>query len=152
MDDRQLTELARRLQSGAVVDPAPGELGGLDPFAAGALGLVWGPLSYDRVAAYVEVGPRHHQPFGVVHGGVWSAVVESTGSLAATLRVAATGRRAVGVSNATEFIRPHRDGRVDAVATPIHVGRTQQLWLVELTRADDGKLVARGQLRLQNVG
>jgi acyl-coenzyme A thioesterase PaaI-like protein len=42
-------------------------------------------------------------------------------------------------------------GRLDVVAEPIQQGRTLQLWQVLLTRADDGKLVARGQVRLQNV-
>jgi 1,4-dihydroxy-2-naphthoyl-CoA hydrolase len=42
-------------------------------------------------------------------------------------------------------------GRLDVVAEPIQQGRTLQLWLVTLTRADDGKTVARGQVRLQNI-
>jgi acyl-coenzyme A thioesterase PaaI-like protein len=37
------------------------------------------------------------------------------------------------------------------VAEPIHQGSTQQLWQVIISRADDGKVVARGQVRLQNV-
>jgi acyl-coenzyme A thioesterase PaaI-like protein len=42
-------------------------------------------------------------------------------------------------------------GRLDVVAQPIQQGKTLQLWQVVLTRAEDGKLVARGQVRLQNV-
>jgi acyl-coenzyme A thioesterase PaaI-like protein len=42
-------------------------------------------------------------------------------------------------------------GRVDVVAEALFQGRTQQLWDVVITRADDGKPVARGQIRLQNV-
>jgi 1,4-dihydroxy-2-naphthoyl-CoA hydrolase len=59
--------------------------------------------------------------------------------------------QAVGVSNMTDFVRPHRGGRLEVVATPIHQGRSQQLWLVEIRRPADEKLVARGQIRLQNV-
>jgi 1,4-dihydroxy-2-naphthoyl-CoA hydrolase len=59
--------------------------------------------------------------------------------------------QAVGVSNLTDFLRPHRGGRLSVVATPIFQGRTQQLWQVEIRRGDDDKLVARGQVRLQNV-
>ena len=55
------------------------------------------------------------------------------------------------VSNATDFLRPHRSGRLQVVAVPIQQGRTQQLWQVEIRRPEDGKLVARGQVRLQNV-
>ena len=151
MQTRLLKDLSRRLQDAGIVHPTPAESVALDPFAAETLGLVWTSLAHDRVVAQLEITPRLHQPFGIVHGGVWCTVVESLASVAATLRVASSGRRAVGVSNATEFIRPHGLGRVEAVGTPIHVGRTQQLWLVEMTRADDGKLVARGQLRAQNV-
>ena len=58
---------------------------------------------------------------------------------------------AVGVSNVTDFLRPHRGGRLAVVATPLQQGRTQQLWQVEIRRPEDDKLVARGQVRLQNV-
>ncbi|MGA1077715.1 MAG: PaaI family thioesterase, partial [Nitriliruptoraceae bacterium] len=53
--------------------------------------------------------------------------------------------------NATDFLRPGSEGRGAGVATPVQVGRTQQLWLVELSRADDGRAVARGQVRLAAV-
>ncbi|HZQ30373.1 MAG TPA: PaaI family thioesterase, partial [Mycobacterium sp.] len=56
----------------------------------------------------------------------------------------------VGVSNHTDFLRSARDGRLTAVGTPIHRGRLQQLWLVEITD-EQGRLVARGQVRLQNL-
>ena len=61
------------------------------------------------------------------------------------------GQFAVGVNNNTDFVRPMTTGRLDVVAEPIQQGRTLQLWQVLLTRSDDGKLVARGQVRLQNV-
>jgi 1,4-dihydroxy-2-naphthoyl-CoA hydrolase len=54
------------------------------------------------------------------------------------------------VSNQTDFLRPVREGDLHAVATPIHRGRLQQLWLVEVKDSDD-RPVARGQVRLQNL-
>ena len=57
----------------------------------------------------------------------------------------------VGVSNLTDFLRSHASGRVDIVGTPVFVGRSQQVWAVEITRASDGKLVSRGQVRFQNL-
>jgi acyl-coenzyme A thioesterase PaaI-like protein len=58
---------------------------------------------------------------------------------------------AVGISNTTDFLRPVCRAEVEIVAEPIFQGRTQQLWQVSISRTDDGKLVARGQLRLQNL-
>jgi 1,4-dihydroxy-2-naphthoyl-CoA hydrolase len=104
-----------------------------------------------RVIGSVELGPDQHTPWGVVHGGVYCSVVESAASIGASLAVQERGQFAVGVNNNTDFLRPMTAGRVDVVAEPIQQGRTLQLWQVVLTRADDGKLVARGQVRLQNV-
>ena len=103
-----------------------------------------------RVAGYVDLGPEQHTPWGVVHGGVYCSVVESAASIGASTAVQEHGQFAVGVNNTTDFIRSMTSGRVDVVAEPIQQGRTQQLWQVLLTR-EDGKLVARGQVRLQNV-
>jgi len=110
-------------------------------------------LTPTRVVAYVDVDDRHQQAYGIVHGGVWASVVESVGSHGAAFAAREiTGSMAVvGISNSTDFLRPHRTGRVKATGTPIFTGRTQQLWLVEIEREPDGKVVARGQLRVQNL-
>jgi len=122
-----------------------------DRFGSEGLGLVWDELARDRVTAHLDADERHHQPTGIVHGGVWCAMVESLASVGAVLNVAGEGRTAVGVHNSTDFLRPHRTGRVDGTATPLQVGRTQQLWQVVLVRAEDGSTVARGQVRLANI-
>jgi 1,4-dihydroxy-2-naphthoyl-CoA hydrolase len=107
--------------------------------------------SGSRVAGTVDLGPDQHTPWGVVHGGVYCSVVESAASIGASTAVADRGQFAVGVNNNTDFVRPMTSGVLEVVAEPIQQGRTLQLWQVVLTRADDGKLVARGQVRLQNV-
>ena len=55
------------------------------------------------------------------------------------------------MTNVTDFMRPHQSGRLNVIATAIHQGRTQQLWQVEIQRLEDDKLIARGQVRLQNI-
>jgi uncharacterized protein (TIGR00369 family) len=104
-----------------------------------------------RVTGSIAADERHHQPWGLIHGGLYTTAIESFATTGAFEAVKDQGMQAVGVSNHTDFVRPHRSGRLDVVATPIHQGRTQQLWQVEIRRPDDGKLVARGQVRLQNV-
>jgi uncharacterized protein (TIGR00369 family) len=116
-----------------------------------ALGFEIEELTGTRVAGHLDVTPDHHTPWGVVHGGVFATIVESTASLGASAAVADRGQFAVGVNNSTDFLRPVADGRVDVVASPILQGRVQQLWSVEFTRHDDGKLIAQGRLRVQNV-
>ncbi len=117
------------------------------------LGLVFDEVSGERVVAHLEIARRHQQPYGIVHGGVWASIVESVASHGAAHAVMGEAGIAgvVGTSNLTDFLRSHSEGRVDAVGRPVFVGRTQQLWTVEITRATDAKLVSRGQVRFQNL-
>jgi uncharacterized protein (TIGR00369 family) len=108
-------------------------------------------VSGTRVTGHVDLGPEHHTPWGVVHGGVYCTIVEGAASIGASAAVAGRGQFSVGVNNSTDFLRPMTAGRLEVLAEPIQQGKTLQLWLVTLTRAEDGKLVARGQVRLQNV-
>jgi 1,4-dihydroxy-2-naphthoyl-CoA hydrolase len=104
-----------------------------------------------RISGTVAADERHHQPWGLVHGGLYTAVIETFATTGAYEAVKDHGQYAVGVTNVTDFIRPHRSGRLHVYATAIHQGRTQQLWQVEIRRPEDDKLVARGQVRLQNI-
>ena len=128
----------------------PVDLRSASPFVA-AVGLELSEVTGTRVAGSIELGPQHHTPWGVVHGGVYCAVVESAASVGASTAVTERGQFAVGVNNNTDFLRPMTAGRLDVVAEPVQQGKTLQLWLVTLTRTEDGKPVARGQVRLQNV-
>ncbi len=121
---------------------------GVGPFTR-YLGLRVTGLSGEEVTATWTAGEKHHQPFGLVHGGVFASVVETLGSIGANAWFADRGR-CVGVSNATDFFRAVREGEMSSTATPIHQGRSQQVWLVE-THDAAGRLVSRGQLRVQNL-
>lgn len=114
-------------------------------------GLTLDEIGGSGVRGSIELGERHHTPWGVVHGGVYSAAVESAASLGASAAVEERGQFAVGLNNNTDFLRPMREGRVEVSAEPIIQGKSQQLWQVIIARSEDGKEVARGQVRLQNV-
>ncbi|HZD24325.1 MAG TPA: PaaI family thioesterase [Acidimicrobiia bacterium] len=115
-------------------------------------GLELTDASADHVAGRIKIEDFHHQPYGVVHGGVYCMMIESLASAGAALWAMDNGMAgAVGLSNKTDFLRPTANGVIVGKATPIHRGRTQQLWQVDVTRESDGKLVAQGQVRLQNV-
>ncbi|OBI88810.1 PaaI family thioesterase [Mycobacterium sp. 1245805.9] len=121
------------------------------PFDA-ELGLKYTELSPDRVRAQLEVTPKLLQPMGLVHGGVYCSVIESMASVAAYtwLNAKGDGGNVVGVNNNTDFLRSISSGTVYGTGEPIHRGRRQQLWLVTITD-DDDRVVARGQVRLQNL-
>jgi uncharacterized protein (TIGR00369 family) len=104
-----------------------------------------------RVTGSVAADERHHQPWGLVHGGLYTTAIETFATTGAYEAVRDRGQQAVGVSNITDFLRPHQSGRLHVLASAIQQGRSQQLWQVEIRRPEDDKLVARGQVRLQNI-
>lgn len=112
------------------------------------LGLWFTEASGDRVVANWAVSDRHRQRDGIVHGGVHASVVEAVGGIGA-LAWLGQGGRSAGVNNSTDFYRAVSEGDLVSTGVPIHRGRSQQVWVVE-TRDGDGRLVARGQLRVQN--
>ena len=112
------------------------------------LGLEMLEITPERVRARLFAGPQHHQPYGVLHGGVYCSIVEAVASYGAGHRALALGQKGVlGVSNSTDFFRSHSEGELSCEGRAIHTGRSAHLWEVTVTRASDGKLVARGQVR-----
>jgi 1,4-dihydroxy-2-naphthoyl-CoA hydrolase len=113
------------------------------------LGIEITEMTGDRVVAHWEAAPKHHQPYGIVHGGVHCSVVETLASAGAAAWLGERGQ-VVGVNNNTDFYRAAREGVMSSTATPVHRGRSQQVWLVE-TVDEQGRAIARGQVRLQNL-
>ncbi|CAJ1498060.1 PaaI family thioesterase [[Mycobacterium] kokjensenii] len=118
------------------------------------IGLVYTDVGPDGAKATLELQPKLCQPAGIVHGGVYCSIIESVASVSAHSWLNRDGGDAngtvVGVNNNTDFLRAVSSGSVHAASTPIHRGRRQQLWLVTITDSDD-RVVARGQVRLQNL-
>src|SRR4051812_50201866 len=108
-------------------------------------------LSGSRVRATLSLGEAHHQPFGVVHGGIYAIAVEGIASAGACAAVADRGQYAVGTSNTTDFLRPVAVPEGGVLAEPIFQWRTQQLWNVQITPLAHGKPGPEGQLRAQNL-
>jgi uncharacterized protein (TIGR00369 family) len=122
------------------------------PTYVGLSGIELTEASSDFAAGRIEITEHHMQPYGVVHGGVYCTLAETLASTGAAMWAVEQGLEgAVGVSNKTDFLRPTTSGVLIGKATPIHRGRTQQLWQVNITSEDNGKLAAQSQVRLQNV-
>lgn len=122
------------------------EIPGLD----GLLGVEHLETTADKVVVQFTIGEHHLQPFGIPHGGVYCAVHESTASVAGQVWLGERGI-VVGTNNSTDFIRQAKVGdTITVTATPIHRGRTQQLWHLDSVN-QEGKLIAQGQVRLANL-
>lgn len=122
------------------------DLPGLD----GLLGVEHVEVTADKVVVRFTITDNHLQPFGIPHGGIYCAVHESTASMAGQVWLGTQGV-VVGTNNSTDFLRQAKNGdTITTTATPIHRGRTQQLWHLDSTN-QDGKLIAQGQVRLANL-
>ncbi len=111
------------------------------------MGITILKASPDEVTCEWEVSEKHHQGYGIVHGGVHCGVVETLASIGAALIAHPRGQRVVGLENSTSFIRAVRSGRLHAVARPVTRGRTTQVWEAWI-RDEEEKLVAQGRVRL----
>jgi 1,4-dihydroxy-2-naphthoyl-CoA hydrolase len=122
------------------------DIPGLD----GVLGVEHVEAGPDKVVVRFTIGPRHLQPFGIPHGGIYCSVHESTASVAGQIWLGEKGI-VVGTNNSTDFLRQAKVGdTITTTATPIHRGRSQQLWHLD-SHDQDGKLIAQGQVRLANL-
>ncbi|MDK8846445.1 PaaI family thioesterase [Corynebacterium sp. MSK297] len=111
------------------------------------LGVVYSHAGPTEVRAYLDVNSTHLQYAGSVNGGVFCSLAESLGSVASMISAQSP---CVGVNNSTDFIRGVKDGRIEAIATPIQTGKRTQLWNVEMYNHE--ALVARTTLRTMVVG
>ena len=99
------------------------------------LGIEVIETSADQVVLSVPVGPKVHQPFGILHGGVSALLAESAASIGGVLN-APPGKICVGTEISASHLRSISSGTLTATARPIRIGRTIQVWHIELTDQD----------------
>jgi uncharacterized protein (TIGR00369 family) len=106
-------------------------------------------LSIDADAACARVAMRDElaQPFGLMHGGVYSSAIESLCSLATAVAVWGDGMMTVGQAIDVNFLRPVTAGHAEVRAHARHRGRTTWLWEVEVVD-DDKRLCATGTMTM----
>lgn len=105
------------------------------------IGMVVTQASRERFAAYFDIRPHHHAPNGFLHAGSLVTLADSLCGFAtlANLKAGASGFTTIELK--TNFFATALEGRVHAVATPVHIGGTTQVWDCELTNAE-GKRMA----------
>jgi 1,4-dihydroxy-2-naphthoyl-CoA hydrolase len=117
---------------------------------ADALGMEILELTATRVVATMPVDQRTRQPFGILHGGASVALAETVASLGATANIDRAGFVAVGLEINANHLRAKSDGLVTATATPIHIGRTTQVWDIRIVdEADRPVCVSRCTLAVR---
>jgi uncharacterized protein (TIGR00369 family) len=114
-----------------------------------ALGIVVTSVTPERVILEVEVGPQLHQPYGIVHGGVYALLAEGAASIGGSVSVE-EGYVVVGTELNCSHLRAVTRGALRATATPIRKGRTVQVWSVEVTD-DNNRVVSVARCSLQVV-
>jgi 1,4-dihydroxy-2-naphthoyl-CoA hydrolase len=111
------------------------------------IGVEWVNLDPDDAQARIAVEPRHLQPNGIVHGGVFASLAESLASMATYGAVREEGMVAIGQANDTTFLRPIADGYINASSRPRHRGRTTWVWDVEISD-DEGRACALARVTI----
>jgi 1,4-dihydroxy-2-naphthoyl-CoA hydrolase len=111
------------------------------------LGIEFIELGDDYVVARMPVDYRTKQPIGIMHGGASCVLAETAGSLAANFCVDIKTHYCVGLDINTNHIRSAREGFVYGTAKPFHLGRTTQVWSIEIVD-DQKKLISVNRLTM----
>lgn len=110
------------------------------------MGLRFLRATPDEVMAELEIGARHRQAYGIVHGGVYSGIIETVASVAAALWARRHNQSVVGIENHTSFLNAVREGKLRISARPLMRGRRTQVWAADV-KDEGGRLVAEGKVR-----
>jgi len=111
-----------------------------------AMGIHFVRATADEVVAELEIAEHHRQPYGIVHGGVHSGLIETVASVGAALAALPRSQSVVGLENNTSFLNAVREGKLRATARPLMRGRRTQVWEATVTDAE-GRSVASGRVR-----
>jgi 1,4-dihydroxy-2-naphthoyl-CoA hydrolase len=101
------------------------------------IGMEFTELGEDFLRARMPVDHRTTQPLGVVNGGAYCVLAETTGSMAANLCLDREKYVALGLDINANHVRSAAKGYVHGTAKPIHLGRTTQVWEIRITDDDD---------------
>ncbi len=110
------------------------------------MGLHFIQATPDEVTAQLEISACHRQAYGIVHGGVYSGIIETVASVAAALWAGRHKQSVVGIENHTSFLHAVREGTLKASARPLMRGRRTQVWQASVTDSR-GRVVAEGRVR-----
>jgi 1,4-dihydroxy-2-naphthoyl-CoA hydrolase len=103
------------------------------------LNIKFTKIGEDFLEAEMPFSDRIKQPIGIVHGGANVVLAETIASTAANAVLDLSKEYAVGLEINANHLRSIREGVIFAMTKPIHLGRTTQVWHIEL-RDEHNKL------------
>ena len=101
------------------------------------LGIEFIGVGDDFLSAKMPINERNRQPLGIMHGGASCVLAETVGSTAAQFCIDMSQFYCVGLDINTNHTRAIREGLVLATAKPFHLGRTTQVWGIEIRDETD---------------
>jgi uncharacterized protein (TIGR00369 family) len=111
------------------------------------LGVEVVEVSPEKVVLQVEVGPKVHQPYGILHGGVSALLAEGAASIGGAVSVG-PDQIVVGTELNCSHLRSMSSGTLTATATPIRKGRNVHVWAIDLTD-ETGRMICVARCTLQ---
>ena len=118
--------------------------------AVGHLGIEFSEVGDDFIRARMPVDARTRQPFGLLHGGVSVVLAETLGSMGANY-VRPEGQQAVGLDINANHLRAATSGWVTGTARPVHIGRTTQVWQIDIAN-EAGDMVCVSRITMAVLG
>ena len=108
----------------------------LTGFFPGNLGIDLYAIAEDEVRGRMAIDTRHLHPGGFVHGGAWVAFADTVAAWGTT-RNLDEGQTFTTVELKTNVFAAAKDGDVlEAIGTPVHIGRRTQVWQVHVSRGE----------------
>jgi len=114
------------------------------------LGITYIDVGDSSLTARMTIHNTHRQPMGIMHGGATAALAESVDSTAANYCVDQGSKICVGVELNINHLKAVKEGHVDAIALPLHLGKSTQVWEIKISN-NKGALVSAGRLTLSVI-
>jgi 1,4-dihydroxy-2-naphthoyl-CoA hydrolase len=111
------------------------------------MGLKFVHVTADECVGELTVAEQHLQPYGIVHGGVHTGIIEAACSTGAAVAAMSRNQTVVGLENSTSFIHAARGGVLRVTARPVTRGRRTHVWEAQVTD-ENGRVLATGRVRL----
>ena len=114
------------------------------------LGIVFTEIGSNYLVAEMPIESRHLQSMRILHGGASAAFAETIASVAASYAIDLKTRECVGLDLNINHLKPVHTGKLIAKTFPYHVGRSTQVWSIEI-RDETGQLIAISRLTVANL-